>query len=170
MSVQAMTWVLDHSTATLASRLVLLSIANHCGADGTDAWPSQRTIAREAHVSVATVRRCTEDLIERGELFMEVHGGVQGRGGTTNYYEMPEFMASRQVRSNRACLHGKARSSCPKCAHPDAEARSPVSAEPSLEPSIEPRSPQTGGEGYEPLPEDEIRRRLERARRDLRGT
>ena len=33
MSVQAMSWVLDHSESELASRIVLLAIANHCYAE-----------------------------------------------------------------------------------------------------------------------------------------
>jgi hypothetical protein len=89
MSVQAMSWVLDHSDAELGSRLVLLSIANHCDADGRNAWPSQARIAAEAHVSERTVRRCVENLVDLGELTVGIHQGVLSGRGKTNYYEIP---------------------------------------------------------------------------------
>lgn len=50
MSIQAMTWVLDHSEAVGSERLVLLSLANHAHADGSHAFPSAGTIRREARL------------------------------------------------------------------------------------------------------------------------
>ena len=143
-----MSWVFDHSKSTLAARLVLLSIANHASATGIDAYPGQKAIADEAHVSVATVRRCVEQLVEMGELAVYPHEGMQGRGGRTNYYEMPAFMASIGVRSDRAHLHTQVRSSCSEVRSSCSEVRSPVSAEPSLEPSIEPRSSSVSGDWH----------------------
>lgn len=51
MSVAALSWVLEHSDARLADRLVLLSLADHAKSDGTGAWPSIDTIARHSRVS-----------------------------------------------------------------------------------------------------------------------
>jgi|SRR5215831_4013959 len=52
MSVQAIAWVIENSTATGTDRLVLISLANHAGASTSDgafeSWPSVERIAREA--------------------------------------------------------------------------------------------------------------------------
>lgn len=93
MSVQAMSWVFDHSESELAARLVLLSIANHCDAHGRNAFPSQELIAEEAHVSVRTVKRCIVALAEAGELTVENRKGAAVGRARTNYYELPEFIA-----------------------------------------------------------------------------
>lgn len=141
MSVQAMSWVLDHSESTLAARLVLLSIANHADSEGRNAFPSQATIGREARVSERTVRRCVDELVAIGELAVKHHRGMFGRGGRTNYYEMPAFQATLGSADN---LTGVSR----KGGHPDrkgrtstTEGRTYVAAEPSLEPSDEPGAP-----------------------------
>lgn len=84
MSVQALTWVLDHSKAKLADRLVLLSIANHANATGGDAFPSQATIAKEAGITARQVTRCTARLRDLGELDWVKGGSQYG----TNLYEM----------------------------------------------------------------------------------
>jgi hypothetical protein len=76
MSVQAMSWVFDHSEATGSCRLVLLSIANHASPDGTNAWPSVATIAAEARVSRSTAFRAIGELEEDGSILVE-----HGRGG-----------------------------------------------------------------------------------------
>lgn len=94
MSVQAMSWVLDHSESELAARLVLLAIANHCDSVGRNAWPSQEKIADEAHVSVRTVKRCVVALSEMGELTVGNRQGAAVGRARTNYYELPLFIAS----------------------------------------------------------------------------
>jgi hypothetical protein len=50
-----MSWVLDHSEERLAARLVLLSLANHAGPDGSAAFPSHATIMQETRLSHGTV-------------------------------------------------------------------------------------------------------------------
>lgn len=70
-----MAWVLENSKARLASRLVLLSIANHANAGGMDAWPHIRTIAREAHVSERQAQRAVKELVALGELFVWLKSG-----------------------------------------------------------------------------------------------
>lgn len=54
MSVAALSWVLEHSDARLADRLVLLVLADHAKSDGTGAWPGIDTIAVQARVSRRT--------------------------------------------------------------------------------------------------------------------
>jgi len=86
MSVQAMSWVLDHSESTLGARLVLLSIANHARADGSGAWPSINQIGIEARLSEREVRYCLRTLEESGELVTELNKGPCG----TNLYTIPQ--------------------------------------------------------------------------------
>lgn len=84
MSVQAMSWVFEHSEARLAARLVLLAIANHADADGRNAWASVRRLAEEAHVSERQARYGLRQLEAAGEI---VDVGMSERG--THTYELP---------------------------------------------------------------------------------
>lgn len=85
MSVQAIGWVLDHSQATLGSRLVLIAIANHAKSDGTGAWPSLKLIAKESHLSEREVRYCLRELENLGELHTIQGGGFH----RCNLYSLP---------------------------------------------------------------------------------
>jgi hypothetical protein len=84
-----MGWVLSKSKAQGRARLVLLSIANHASATGGNVYCGLNRIASESLVHRATVIRAIQHLEEIGELLVYEHQGVQGRGGTTNRYEMP---------------------------------------------------------------------------------
>lgn len=53
----------------------MLVIADHANDDGTEAWPSQATIAAKASVSVRTVQRSVNDLIAKGYLRVGKHQG-----------------------------------------------------------------------------------------------
>jgi len=78
MSVQALSWVFDHSNSRLAARHVLLSIANHAKADGTDAWPSIPRICREARLSPREVYYCLKYLEDTHQLRIEHGAGPHG--------------------------------------------------------------------------------------------
>lgn len=84
LSIQAQTWVFEFSRSRLASRLVLLSIANHADREGRNAFPSVSTIAFEARVSERQVHRCLQDLTTIGELKVEIAASRYG----TNLYTM----------------------------------------------------------------------------------
>lgn len=75
MSVQAISWVFDHSESELAARHVLLSIANHADKFGQNSWPSFPTISQEARVSEKTVQRSIKELMEMGELSVNIGAG-----------------------------------------------------------------------------------------------
>ena len=127
LSVQAISWVIEHSKHKGNSFVVLLMIANHARSDGTGAWPSVRTLARESRVSTRTVRYSFQDLKDSGELSIEKGRGPSG----TNLYSLPKM--------------GDAKSAPPaKTARPPAIA---VAPEPSLEPSNtkNPPTPLSGG-------------------------
>lgn len=75
MSVQALSWVFDHSESELAARHVLLSIANHADKFGQNSWPSFPTIAQEARVTEKTVQRSIKELVSLGELKVLIGAG-----------------------------------------------------------------------------------------------
>lgn len=78
MSVQALSWVLNESKATLGSRLVLLSIANHADAKGMNSWPAVPVIAEEARISERQVQNCLRNLERLGELKIIRGEGYKG--------------------------------------------------------------------------------------------
>lgn len=80
MSVEAMSLVLNHSTASGTAKLVLIGIANHDGDGGS--WPSLATLARYANVDERTVRRALRSLEAIGELRVDLNAG--GNESTRN--------------------------------------------------------------------------------------
>jgi hypothetical protein len=84
MSVEAISLVLNHSQATGRAKLVLIGIANHLGDQGS--WPSIATLARYANVSERSVKRDIKDLVEMGELCVEVNAAPVGGQYKTNLY------------------------------------------------------------------------------------
>ena len=89
MSIQAVAWVLEHSEATLADRLVLIAIANHADARGWNAYPSVRLIGAEARCGRSTVYRAIEALERSGELV------VHHRPSDSNMYGIAGLMGSQ---------------------------------------------------------------------------
>lgn len=89
MSIQAVAWVLEHSEATLADRLVLIAIANHADARGWNAFPSVRLIGTEARCGRSTVYRAIEALERSGELV------VHRRPNDSNMYGIAALMGSQ---------------------------------------------------------------------------
>lgn len=63
-------------------KMVLLVIADHASDDGTEAWPSQATIAAKASISIRTVQRSVNSLVAKGYLWMQ-----KGAGGSANCRE-----------------------------------------------------------------------------------
>lgn len=60
-----------------SEKMVLLVIADHASDDGTNAWPSQATIAEKSSCTIRTVQRCVNNLVKSGYLRME-----KGAGGS----------------------------------------------------------------------------------------
>jgi hypothetical protein len=84
MSIEAMNLVLNHSKASGRAKLVLLGIANHFGDNG--AWPSIETLARYANASERSVKRDIQELVELGELVVEVNSAPMKSQYKTNLY------------------------------------------------------------------------------------
>jgi hypothetical protein len=59
--------------------MVLLVIADHASDDGTNAYPSQKTIATKASISIRTVQRCVNNLVASKYLQMDKHAGGSAR-------------------------------------------------------------------------------------------
>lgn len=89
ISIQAISWVLEHSRSRLGPRHVLISIANHADRLGGNAYPSLETIGLEARLTSRQVVRALPILVDLGELEIERGAGQRGRGGTTNRYRLP---------------------------------------------------------------------------------
>lgn len=74
MSVHVMSCVWQAKLST-ADKMVLLVIADHASDDGTNAWPSQATIAEKASMSVRSVQRSINSLVAAGYLTVHKHAG-----------------------------------------------------------------------------------------------
>lgn len=78
MSVQAISWVLEHSRSTNTARCVLISIANHMGGDGSG-WVYVDRICREANCSLNSYHRAVQWAEDNGELERVSHAGGSER-------------------------------------------------------------------------------------------
>jgi hypothetical protein len=77
MSIEAIAVCLHHSRAGKTDKLVLIGIANHEGDGG--AWPSVGTLARYANCSERHVQRAISNLVELGEVeVVKQRGGNEG--------------------------------------------------------------------------------------------
>jgi hypothetical protein len=70
MSIQVMNAVWEHSKSSGRARVVLLAIADHQGEIG--AWPSIATLAKRANASERSVQRDIQELVELGELKVDL--------------------------------------------------------------------------------------------------
>jgi hypothetical protein len=84
MSIEAVSLVLNQSRATGRAKLVLLGIANHLGDHG--AWPSISTLARYANASERSVKRDIQELVQLGELKVELQNAPTKHQYKTNLY------------------------------------------------------------------------------------
>jgi len=84
VSIEAVALVLNKSKATGRAKLVLLGIANHLGDQG--AWPAISTLARYANASERSVKRDIQELIDLGELRVELQNAPTQNQYKTNLY------------------------------------------------------------------------------------
>lgn len=75
MSIKVMNWVWDYSPARGTELLMMLAIADAASDDGTNAFPSVRTLARKTRLDGRTVQRIARRLAEGGHLAIEERGG-----------------------------------------------------------------------------------------------
>jgi hypothetical protein len=84
MSIEAVATVLNHSKARGRAKLVLIGIANHLGDQG--AWPSISTLARYANASERSVKRDIQELMNLGELQVDLQSAPMNGQYKTNLY------------------------------------------------------------------------------------
>lgn len=130
MSVQVMGRIIDDPTrwpVSAGKLLVLLMVANHANADGAGAWPSLDRLANETRLSKRQVIRLLGELESEGYLTIDRGGGRQrtnryalsGIGDNLSPSSPAETVTSESVKGDIS-----------------AETVTPVSPEPSLEPSV----------------------------------
>lgn len=97
MSVQATTWVWEHSESRGTSRLVLLAIADAANREGKQSFQSAASIARMTGASMRSVWRSIDELVDMGEL---LKAGKHGQYQTT-VYELPGVPTGQGVKMAR---------------------------------------------------------------------
>lgn len=102
MSVQATTWVWDHSEATGSAFVVLLAVADAANASGERSCQSVETLAHMARVSVRTVQRALRDLEQSGEL----ENDGQDSRYSSNVYRFPALADARPARRHVPSARG----------------------------------------------------------------
>lgn len=83
LSVQAMSHVIENSKHKGNHFVVLLMIANHARSDGTLAYPSTKTLARESRINRRTVQRVIKRLASGRDAELEI---IRGGGRRCNSY------------------------------------------------------------------------------------
>lgn len=84
MSIEVTNSVWKYSKSVGRTRLVLLAIADHQGEIG--AWPSIKTLATMVNASERSVQRDISELVELGELTVEVQNAPTNRQYKSNLY------------------------------------------------------------------------------------
>lgn len=74
MSIRLMSDVWRTNLPT-TEKMVLLVIADHANDEGTQSYPSQATIAEKASISIRTVQRAVNTLVDEGYIRMFKHSG-----------------------------------------------------------------------------------------------
>lgn len=94
MSVQAISWVLEHSQSAGAERNVLIAIANHVDRDTGEGWVYIEQVCREASCSIKTYRRAVQRAERNGELQRDVKAGNAPRAAGNhkpNLFRLPHY-------------------------------------------------------------------------------
>lgn len=164
MSVERLAVVLHHSRARGTAKLILIGIANHDGDGGS--WPALSTLAKYANVDIRSARRAVRDLEELGEVATEARGG--GHIGLPEHARPNRYsvLVECPPSCDRSTAHRELEESTPRTpvsgGPPDASVRglrtpvsgaprTPVSAKPSFEPSVEPSTPSRTSEDTLPI-------------------
>lgn len=138
MSVQAISWVLDHSKSQGATRCVLMSIANHVGVDG-EGWVYVQQVMREANCSHDTYKRAVQWAEQHRELAREANQGEAKKAAPNrrpNHFRLLKLGGAGcppQAESAPRNLLPPSGASCPP---QDAPPEPSPSLEPSKEPSL----------------------------------
>lgn len=137
MSIEVMSWVLNNSPVRGTDKIILLGLANHCDADGHNAYPSVARLSRYANVSERAVQQSLRNLEEGNHIYRHFNEGGSAKQ-----------RADRRPNKYTIRMHGVQDSSPreddgvqPSAQRGEAERTDgvkPTSPETSLEPSSEP--------------------------------
>lgn len=131
MSVQALSWVLEHSKSEGRTRCVLVSIANHMHPDG-QGWVYVQQVLHEARCSEVTYHRAISWAIEAGELVREPNKGGDSRvigNRRPNHFHFPGVLETWGAQN----LGGKNRGGQNDDPKPSLDASSPLSSSSDLQ-------------------------------------
>lgn len=98
MSIQAVSWVLEHSKSKASTRCVLIAIANNVGGDG-EGWAYVDKVCAEANVHEDTYKDAVRWAIDAGELERDVReGGPRRMSGRyrPNLFRFPGMQTATQ--------------------------------------------------------------------------
>lgn len=132
MSVHAISWVLKHSAAEGTNRLCLLVLANYADEEGL-AWPGVSRIAREMRVSERTAQRAIRSLAAGGHVEVVPQGAPDSR---IRADRRPNAYRLRTRGDDSVTPHGVT-PDAPRGDNQRADGVTPLSPEPSVEPSEE---------------------------------
>lgn len=100
MSIKVMTWVWDHSPTKGTELLMLLAIADNASDDGSNAYPSIRTLANKTRLDSRTVQRIIRKLVDQDQLLVEERGGRHSNRYTVLMRELSTAPADCHPRQN----------------------------------------------------------------------
>lgn len=127
MSVHVISWVLKQSPAEGSDRLVLIVLADHADADGSNAYPAVETIAAEARCSRRTAQAALRRLEDAGAI---ERAPIKGPRGQHRY----TVLMGGANTAPRADHDAKGRRSRRGGAQSTPEGGAEISPEPSTEP------------------------------------
>jgi len=132
MSYPAMAWARTIKTGSATNKSVLLAVANYANEDGV-CWPSQERLAEDTELSRRSIVRALDDLEAAGHITRERRHRSDGSRKTDLItLRLCDTKApSKNTQSDTAPIQGDTVSK-PKCHN--------VTAEPFIEPTIEPSS------------------------------
>ena len=97
MSVQAVSWVLEHCDAALGARCLMFALANHADENGENCWASVSTLARESRLS----RKGVQLALRRLEADGEITPTGRSQHGTTIYALQGMKRGAKKLRAKK---------------------------------------------------------------------
>jgi len=137
MSIEVMSWVLNNSPVRGTDKIILLGLANHCDADGHNAYPSVARLARYANVSERAVQQSLRNLENDSHIYRHFNEGGSAKQRadrrpnkyTIRMHEVKQTAPREENEVKDSALRGEA---------DFANGVKPTSPETSLEPYSEP--------------------------------
>jgi hypothetical protein len=98
MSIKAMTFVWEHSTAQGTDLLCLLALADYANDEG-EAYPGIKRLAQKCRVGERAIQKVIAKLKEAGEIDVEYCEGLKTSTGHTNRYTLKKYQEGMNART-----------------------------------------------------------------------